>query len=297
MFNFRQNVWFRVLARFCDYCLFFVTLGAVTLFLPFFYGPFFYYALALASPVLWVPLEAFFISKWATTPGKSLFGLTVRNVLGFKLSYFAALKWASFLPGSLDCVRQKSISWKRKLLGFAASAAFVFAAIYGNMLMLGGIGMDQGIPTSGWVEYSPSNANFKISFPTDPQSESKELLIPDSGKVLNYEEITSEKKKVSYSVSHIQLPSKWRFAGNTTLLKGVLDVLVKYTGGVELLEKEFRKIGGHRVLDYRLKQEKNEEKGRLIIIGSTLYKLTIVYPQNFDEDLQEDQFLDSFDIS
>src|ERR1051326_6135030 len=100
MFYFEINLWFRALARFCDYCLFYLTLGAITLFLPFFYGPLFYYLLALAVPVLWAPLEALLISKWGTTPGKALLGLSVRDPFGFKLSFSASLRRAFFLPGS-----------------------------------------------------------------------------------------------------------------------------------------------------------------------------------------------------
>ncbi|MBS0604366.1 MAG: RDD family protein [Verrucomicrobia bacterium] len=298
MFNFEINNWFRALARFCDYSIFFLALGAVTLFLPYFYGPFFYYYLALAIPFLWAPVEALLVSKWGTTPGKTLFGLSVGDAMGRNLSYSSALKWALFLPGRPGTVRQKNVSWKRKLCAFLTSSAFVMAAIYGNVLALWSVGLEKGISPEGWVQYSSADAGFKVSFPTDPEAASKELVIPDSGKVLSYKEITTdESEKVRYSVSHLDLPRKWRLAGNTTLLKGVLDLMVKHTEGSVLLEKEFRMHGQHRVLDYRLKQGKDEVKGRLIIVGGTLYKLTVVYPQSHAKELEQNPFLDSFEIT
>jgi hypothetical protein len=298
MFYFEINRWFRALARFCDYCLFFLTLGAVTLFLPFFYGPLFYYLLGLATPFLWVSVEAWLISKWGTTPGKALLGLSVRDALGFKLPFSASLRRAFFLPGRPGTLLQKKTSWMRKLCAIAASAAFVMTAIYGNYLTLWSVGLDEGISPQEWVQYSPDDGGFKISFPTPPEENVKELVIPDSGKVLPYEELTStENEKILYSVSHMELPRRWRIAGNTTLLKGVLELLVKHTEGGELIEKELKKISGHRVLDYRMKQGGEEVKGRLIIVGPTLYKLSITYPPSHAEEMQQNPFLDSFETS
>src|ERR1700733_14279051 len=165
MFYFETNRWYRVLARFCDYCLFFFALGAITLFLPLFYGPSFYYYLALAVPLLWAPVEALFISKWATTPGKALLGLSVRDALGFNLPYSLCLKRAFFLGARPGTVHQKKISWKRKLSSIAMSAAFVLAAVYGNVLTLWSMGLDKGISPEEWVQYSSDDAGFKISFP------------------------------------------------------------------------------------------------------------------------------------
>jgi uncharacterized RDD family membrane protein YckC len=299
MVNFEKKPWYRALARFCDYCLFFLALGAVTLFLPYFYGPFFYYYLALAVPFLWAPVEAFFLAKWTTTPGKALFGMSVWNqAVGTKLSYSAALKRAFFIPRRPGMVYQKNISWKRKLFAFAASSAFVLAAIYGNVLTLWSVGLEKGISVDGWVQYSSNDVGFKVSFPTDPEHESKELVIPNSGKVLNYKEISSEESgKISYKLNHMELPRKWRLAGNTTLLKGVLDALVKHTKGAELLEKEFTMHQGYRALDFRLKQGENEMKGRILIVGGTLYKLTIDYPSSIAKEMAENPFINSFEVS
>lgn len=298
MVNFEKNLWYRALARFCDYCLFFLGISTVTLFLPYFYGPFFYYYLAIAVPFLWVPVEAFFLSKWSTTPGKALFGMSVwRDSLGLKLSYSAALKRSLFIPRRPGKVYSKAISWKRKLLGFAASAAFVLAAIYGNVLTLWSVGLEKGISPDGWVHYSSTDVGFKVSFPNKPEHESKELVIPNTGKVLNYKEISSEESgEVSYKLNHMELPRKWRLAGDTTLLKGVLDAMVKHMKA-ELIEKQFIVHQGNRALDFRMKQGDSETRGRILIASGTLYKLTIDYPTSMSEEMQENPFLNSFEIT
>ena len=53
----------------------------------------------------------------------------------------------------------------------------------------------------------------------------------------------------------------------------------------------------NRVVDFRMKQGKEEIKGRLIIISGTLYKLTITYPPSHVNKVQDDLFLDSFEVS
>ena len=298
MFHFEISFWFRALARFCDYCLCFLGLGAITLFLPFFYGPLFYYFLAMVVPLFWVPVEALLISRWGTTPGKALLGLSVRDALGFKLPFRASLRRAFFLPGSPGTILQKKTSWIRKLCAIVASVSFVITAAYGNYLTLWSVGLNKGISPQEWIQYTHEYSGFKVSFPTKPEENYKELVIPDSGKVLPYEELTSaENDKVLYSVSHMELPRRWRLAGDTTLLKGVLDALVKHTEGGELIEKEFKKFSGHRVLDYRMKQGKEEVKGRLLIVGPTLFKLSINYPPSHAEEISQNPFLDSFETS
>lgn len=299
MFDFKINTWFRLLARVCDYCLFFLASSAVTFLLPFFYGPFFYYYLALAIPLLWAPLEALLINKWGTTPGKALLGLSVRDALGFKLPYFLSLKRALFLPSRPGTLLQKKTSWARKLCAIVTSAAFLVSGMYSNALTMWGMGLNRGISPEEWVHYTSAYAGFKVSFPTDPQEASKELVIPGSGKVLNYEELTSvEGNKVHYSVSYMELPRRWRLAGDAALLKGVLDVMVKHTEGSELVEKGFNKFDGYRVLDFRMKEGTDqEEKGRLLIVGQTLFKLSIAYPPSYSEKMQESPFLNSFEVT
>lgn len=291
MFNFS-----RFLARFCDYCLCFLAVGAITLFLPYFYGPFFYYGLALLVPLIWGPIEALFISKWGTTPGKALFGIWVRP----KLTFSQALKRAFFISPRPGKVEQKSTSMQRKLFAFAASAAFAMAAIFGNVLAFWSVGMPKGAPVSGWVQYASTDVGFKISFPSDPQHKDKQLVIPNTGKVLDYKEITSsesENEKVTYSLSHMELPRKWRLAADTTLLKGALDAIVSHTSGAELVNKEFVTHQGHRAIDFTIKKEKEEVKGRLIMAGGTLYHLIVTYPPSLGATLQDGQFINSFELS
>lgn len=288
---------FRMMARLSDYCLCYLLISAIMFALPYFYPPYFYLICAGLTPFIWIPIEALCISRWGRTPGKALFGLAVHTAEGFMLSYRQAFKRACFSPSRPGLICQSPISWKRKMMAVAVGVVCVVASLYGNSLALWTTGLNERSDLNGWVQYASDEAGFKVAFPKDPEAISKELAIPNSDKVLSYQEVTSqESRKVSYSVSHLTLPKKWRLASNTTLLKGVLDILIKHSEGAVLVDKEFKKHGSARVLDYRILQGSDEMKGRLVIFNGILYKLTVTYPQSKGDDAQIVAFLDSFEV-
>jgi hypothetical protein len=45
-----------------------------------------------------------------------------------------------------------------------------------------------------------------------------------------------------------------------------------------------------------MSQGSEEVQGRLILVGTTLYQLTVVYPPELAHQLQKTEFLDSFDV-
>jgi hypothetical protein len=288
------------LAKLTDYCLFYCLLAFTISCLPYFLSLYFYLGLILTIPVLWVPIEALLVSRYATTPGLALFRAKVHTEIGGHLTYGEAFRRALSIKKRSGVVFQKGMSFKRKLIAFIISAATIFAAIFGKPLTYYTMGLDTKIRNSeGWVQYYSMTRGFTVNFPDQPQEEVKQLEIPDSGKVLDYQEVSIQPKKdVLYSVSYMELPSKWRWAGSNTLLKGALDLYVKYNPIVsEVLNREIFLYQNHRALDFHLKQGDNEVQGRFVLVDNTLYKLTVVYPSSLREDVKEGQpFLDSFDL-
>lgn len=277
--------WPCFLARCCDYCLFYLALGALALSLPYFYGSTFYMVLFGCTPVLWLPIEAGLLRRGARTPGQVLFGLSKQG----RLTYLQALKQA------LCYIKHPPISRKRALVGSLISVVCALAIFYENGGAVWTLGRGD---LSGWVQYSSSAVGFKVAFPQEPHEVSKELSLPDSNHILNYQEIaTQQTSQARYSVSHLSLPGKWRWAGTTTLLKGVLNLLLKNEPDTALLSKEFKSYAGLRVLDYHMQKGEEQMRGRLIIAGNTLYKLTVTYPALQGELEDVTAFLDSFAVS
>ena len=101
--------WSRMAAKVIDYCLFYIVMTFLSLFLPFYVEEIYYLIFAVCLPILWIPFEALFISKWGTTPGKKFFGLQVKNHLGGKLPFWIALKRSSYLGIRPGLIKQKSL--------------------------------------------------------------------------------------------------------------------------------------------------------------------------------------------
>ena len=94
----------------------------------------------------------------------------------------------------------------------------------------------------------------------------------------------------------MDLPKKWKLAGSSRLLQGALDLIMKHTLGSELLFKSMTKHKNFKALDFHLSQGQEEVQGRLILVGMTLYRLTVVYPPDLAHQLQHDEFIDSFEV-
>ncbi len=91
----RQRAWLRWFARTVDEMLWFALLWSIGLaagWLDLWDFVFRHPVLLFGPPALWIPLEAFLLSRWSTTPGKWLLGMRVADADGQPLSFPAALK-------------------------------------------------------------------------------------------------------------------------------------------------------------------------------------------------------------
>ncbi len=150
---------------------------------------------------------------------------------------------------------------------------------------------------SNWKEYSAADARYKVNFPAEPVLENKQLDIPSAGQSLNFEQVSAEKKKAVYALSHVDFPRKWTLLGSNTLLKKSLDLLVENeVPAQQLLSKETTSHQGYPALDYVVSRGGDEVKGRLVLVGTTLYRLTVSYPSELKETVQHEQFVSSFNL-
>lgn len=290
----KKHVLTRLFARICDYCGLFIVLGGISLFLPLFYNGLFYFLLVIAIPLIWVPLEALLISRWGTTPGKKIFHITVRHSSGRRLSFAEGVKRGVGITPAEGIVESGPLSKGRIFSSIVVVSAALYTACFGSFFTEWSSGIERGVAAEGWVHYESDKGGFSISFPNDPKEESKQLVLPSTGKVLEYEEITTNENKAHYSISHMTIPRKWKLAGNVTLLKYALDGIVKHSPNTELIDKRFITHQGHRALDFELKEEGKTTRGRLIVVGSTMYKITVVCQAKALSKAGAEPFLNSF---
>jgi hypothetical protein len=186
------------------------------------------------------------------------------------------------------------------MFGVACIAACFFAAFSGKQVQNSFAPFIEHTIVESWINYKCDDLGFSVDFPTKPIKQAKQLNISSANRKLDYEEYVSyqdEQKGTYYSVSSIQLPSKWRFFSSSTLLKGALKVLTESDYDNELVSKGFINHKSYPAIDFCMKQGDEQTRGRLILINHTIYKLTAVYPQSEAEAMKNQAFLDSFNLS
>lgn len=158
----------------------------------------------------------------------------------------------------------------------------------------------KGESLSLWTPYSSTDSRFKVQFPEEPSEQAKTLDIPAANQSIDFQQISAEakEKEIVYTLSYIEFPRKWRLLGNNTLLNKALDLLVEYEmKGQQLLNKEITKHQSLPAIDYVMKQGEKEVQGRLIVVGTTLFRLTVTYPPALKDKIQHERFVESFQVA
>jgi hypothetical protein len=282
----------RICARLIDYCLFFSFSLLVTLTLPIEVNTLFYLILGLAVPTFFFPVEALLLSFWGKTPGKALFGISVKEKPSFKEAFSSIF----FRKKSIE-LTQKSPSLFRFVFGYAVTAFLLTFSVLSQNITTYTIGGEKQQKISGWVHYVSEEAGFHVDFPTDPKLEEKEVSIPRTSKPVNYNEYVSQKdSKVKYAVSYLDIPRKWSFVSSKRILKGVFDVVMKLEPHSILVSKEYGRHLNFDALNFHYQKGGDEIEGRLIRIGQRLFKITVTYPASISEKPVSHEFINSFHI-
>lgn len=289
----------RFCARLVDYFLFYLICKGISVVLLPFTVLGFSSLFLMAIPFLWAPLHAFCLSTWGSTLGQALFGLSVRFPSGKKLSYSQALKHALFLGNKSGALVVQS---PRGFLKKAASLLCI-AACFGGIVLETSVkefssGFAQLQRTTGWERFSVAEGGFAVDFPTEPELESKRLDVPAANRSFNYNEYKSASDgEVTYSASSLELPKRWKMFGSSTLLKKAVEIMVANDpDAYKLVDRQLTMHQNQPAIDFFLAKEGSEVRGRLLLIGTTLYKLTVTYQTPLKGTLAHEQFFDSFSL-
>lgn len=150
----------------------------------------------------------------------------------------------------------------------------------------------------GWINYYAAEKGFYINFPVIPIQESIELNHARLKKPLIYNEYkTCNDDKLCYAIGYVDFPSKWKWAGSRTLLKGALEMMLQNDGEMQLVSQGFTKHGSFPALDFHLTKGDKEMEGRIVLVGTTLYKLTVAFPPSLSKHIGPHLFIESFQAS
>jgi hypothetical protein len=268
--------------------------------------------LMAALPCIWLPIEAVCLSLFGTTPGKALLGICILDQKGHLLKLPQAwtrsvlTAWLSivfFIPGiNLYLIyhflkrRKNLFKWEilthsktvcktgrlRKYLTLALFLSLI-AGVYFQDDLIGKFSFSNPLSffsqaEKKWVKFTSPDGKFTAYFPKQPNHQLQHILIPRGHGELAYDELScmNDEKEI-YSLSYATLPSeilKWKAS---LVLKGILRIVSSDASPGKIVKQHYSKIQ-HPALDYCLRHQNGmETRGRLILIGNSLYKLEIKF--------------------
>lgn len=326
----------RASARLFDYLFFYIVMSFAFFISPIIVPELLHLCFGLLLPMLWVPVEALFLTLFGTTPGKALLGIHIRDKAQNKPSFGTAIKRAQTvcfrglglgIPFinvacaylALRDIKRNGAVWDKELDVYTAhrlGKKFISSAIalsivsspflmeefrdyifdtkrplFKDMVIKGDLA---SLTDVKWKNFNDPNGGFTIEFPEKPQEDSSELAVPNSSLPLT-EVKCSPKEDIHYSVMYTTLPSKWLSYSPSLVLKGSLKYISKHMK-TRIIEKSVKKFKNRPALDYIFFDGRIETAGKLILIGSTLYKVEVKYPYAERAKIQGslDKFLSSF---
>ena len=279
----------RSLARILDYGFFYFCMVFLSLMAPVEVNENFYFIFALAIPLFWAPLEAFLITRYQTTPGKKLFGITIPSLTGKE-----SLKRALFLGKRPGNITFQKITYWRYIIAFMIACSAGSGLFYGKDISEAAVHYEQQVVGAGWIEYLAENGKFSVHFPKKPEMIEKKVDVPN-GDPISLSEFKAV-KDAAFSVSYLDLPKKWRIFSSNTLLKGAMKVIQEHMPGTTVLDKKIVKHKNYPAMEFKMKEGSNEIEGRLILVGNTIYRLMVVYYPDTPRDAQHETFVNSFDL-
>jgi len=151
-------------------------------------------------------------------------------------------------------------------------------------------------PQADWKPYTSDQRGFGVQFPAEPTESDQQMVI--QGKNIAYQELSAAFKETTYAVSYIDFPKHWKWIGTNKLLTKGFDAFIQSEQEVEaLLKQELTTHRGLPALEYHLKQAGKEVKGKFLIVGNTLYRITVATPLALADTAQPDAFFSSFQVN
>ncbi len=261
----------RILARLLDYSFFYSLLILPLFFTSLIPNEMLHLMIGALIPLFWIPIEAFLLSTFGTTPGKSLLGLHIKNDQEDTLRFHPALKrslniWLSVLACSIlpltifssyrsykQLKRFNKLKIDQKLsstvylkksskirVAIASALVFLYSIFFlAEYEMRDVLISDKSFFSSKlfkeeagmWTAFNDPRGEFVIHFPSSPKTHESALPTSEGKDPLPLSEIKIVQDKIEYNLSYTILPKSLTKWGSSLVLKGSLKLLAKHTPG------------------------------------------------------------------
>ena len=263
----------------------------------------FYIVITLFLTILFVPVEATLIKYFKTTLGKYIFGIRYSNTFTWRNAFRFSFRRALFLKMPAEILHKKpkrlshilaiTTSFLLSSLSLAPEATLNQASKILPFEFLQELKVKRnggGNCPDGWVKLTSAiELPFLAFFPEEPKLKETRKPIPHSTHILVYKEFTQEK----YSLGYVDLPASWVKWGSNLVFKGTLQQVVSHEKGT-ITQKEKTFHEQFPAMDYEIERNGSKTLGRLILVGTTVYKLEVTEKTSSKE--SADLFFNAFHL-
>jgi hypothetical protein len=265
-------------------------------FFAFLFTPVSFLLVAVGAFILTALIEAILLAICGKTVGGVILGIIVREKDSpKKLSFKQALAKLFFISSS-HRIENKSSSFLVKWGAACLIAVSCWMGFTESISSLKRISVPTVVHNTveGWKTFHSEEIGFTVDFPTEPYKLENTLELPGRNHPINFQEIKSQKdENTAYSVSYLRIPKKWLMFRSATLLNGALKMLTDAQYNSEIVDKQIVSHRRYPALDFSIKQGDEMLKGRLILVGSTLFRVMMTQPKT-QEFTDFRVFVDSF---
>ncbi len=155
-------------------------------------------------------------------------------------------------------------------------------------------GMRTSFASPDWKEFYSEAQHFKVLLPTDPKHQAVNSPLPD-GTTTTTDVYTSVNPDGTFYLIAANTFSKEMDVSDTTkileaCLKGML------VDNTVVVSSQFEEFHGHKTLDFLLKAGTTFQKGKITLVGHSLYDLLYDYDEKLYNQDEYDRFLQSFNV-
>jgi hypothetical protein len=149
---------------------------------------------------------------------------------------------------------------------------------------------------TSWITFQPSSKAFEVQFPTYPTYRKKNITIPETELRIDYENYASRNTdKTVYSIGCSTYPPE--IAVNQLNPDTFLADILESSLGNKLINSESKYFGKYKALDFLVLEQGYYIKGRIIIVGQTVYILMNTYQGSRYNETDYNKFINSFSLN
>ncbi len=148
-----------------------------------------------------------------------------------------------------------------------------------------------------WREFNSATGRFRALFPAYPVHKTNNLRLLGVGSPVKQDSYSIKTADAFYAIYVATYPPEVDTSNPETNLKSSLNGMLSVEGN-ELISSNFTNFGDYRAVDFLIKNvDRNAYlKGRIIVIGQTLYQLLVAYKNGSYNDSDYTRFINSFHL-